>query len=170
MPEKLTPQEAVKIRYEGIYDWNDLYAYINKWFREKKFDYYEVKNVKKPGTYGYEREYEAHAEREESGYVRHDIDIKMHMYHCEDVEVIVNGHKKQKNRAGLMMIEIMPSVTFDWQKKWEKGFKKKARKFFHDYLVRGYAMEQLDKIYYEMYKLHTGIKEHLDLESKYSAY
>ena len=159
-----------RIKFEGVYDWNELYSLITRWFSTKKFDYYENKNVKKPDTFGHEREFEAHAEREESGYIRHDIDIKIHGYDIEDIEVIVNGEKKHKNKTGMLVIEIFPSVVLDWQENWDKRFKKKARAFFHKYIVQGYIYEQLEKVYFETYKLHTEIKKELDLENKYSAY
>lgn len=158
------------IRYEGVLDWAELYSFIVGWFNSKKFDYYEKKNVKKPMDYGYEMEFEAHAEREESGYVRHDIDIKIRGYNIEDIEVIENGKKKKKIRAGMIVINILPSLNLDWQDTWDKKFKKRARDFFHKYIIRGYVYEQVDKVYYEAYKLHTKIKEMLDVGSKYSAY
>lgn len=161
---------TTRIRYDGVFDWNQLYSIITKWYHKGKYDYYEDKNVKKPGTYGYEREYEAHGEREESGYVRYDVEIKIHGNHMEDIEVIENGAKKNKNKTGMIVIDITPMVVLDWQGKWDKKFKKKARDFIHKYIVSGYVYEQLDKIYYETYKLHTQIKEELNLESKYSAY
>ncbi len=161
---------STRIRYEGLLDWKEMYTFIVNWLKSKKFDYHENRNVKKPGPYGYELEYEAHAEREESGYVRHDIDIKIHGYHLEDVEVIVEGEKRPKTRAGMFIIDLTPSVVLDWQDKWDKRLKKKARDFFHKYIIRGYVYEQIDGLHYEMYKLHTKIKEMLDLEHKYSAY
>lgn len=140
------------------------------WFGDKQFDYYEIKNNKKIVTYGYERAYEIHAEREETGYTRHDIDVEIRVYHGEDIEVIVNGEKKKKTKVGLIVIDIRPKLILDWQKKWETGVKKKTRKFFNEYILKGYVLEQLDKVYYEAYKLHNEIKNLLEFESKYSAY
>ena len=70
----------------------------------------------------------------------------------------------------MLVIDLTPSIELDWQHKWDEKFKKKARDFFHKYLIKGYIYEQLDKLYYEMYKLHTKIKEELNMENKYSAY
>ena len=161
---------STRIKFEGVFDWNELYSMITGWVFSKKFDYYERNNVKKAGTYGYERELKAEIERDESGYVKHLLVIHIHAYHIEDIEVSENGHKKKKNRTGMMTIELSPSVELDWQSKWDKKFKKKARDFMHKYIMQGYVQEQLDKIYYEMYKLQTKIKEELKMEAKYSAY
>lgn len=159
-----------RIRFEGVFDWKELYGTIVGWFFDKKYDYYEKTNAKKSGTYGYKFEFEAHAEREESGYVRHDIDIHIVGYHMEDIDVLENGEKKHKTKAGMFIIEITPTLVVDYQDAWDKNVKKKMRDFFHKYIIKGYIYEQLDKVYYESYKLHTKIKEELGLETKYSAY
>ena len=50
---------STRIKFEGVFDWNELYSMITGWVFSKKFDYYERNNVKKAGTYGYERELKA---------------------------------------------------------------------------------------------------------------
>ncbi|MEK6887117.1 MAG: hypothetical protein AABW88_04775 [Nanoarchaeota archaeon] len=161
---------STRIKFEGVFDWDELYSTITGWVFSKKFDYYERNNVRKRETYGYKRELKAEIEREESGYVKHMLKIEIISYHMEDIEVVENGEKKKRTRTGMMTIEISPSIELDWQDKWNKKFKKKARDFMHKYIMQGYVQEQLDKIYYEMYKLQTKIKEELKMEAKYSAY
>ena len=169
MSEKIS-RGGPRIRYDGVFNWEEMYLLFYKWLKSRKYDFYETKNTKKTGTWGFEREYGCHAEREETGYVRHDIDINIHAHHVEDIEIIEGGEKKQVNRVGMVIIDITPSVILDWQDRWDKGGLKKARSFFHKYLLEGYAREQLDKVYYDAYKLHTKLKEFFDLASKYSAY
>jgi hypothetical protein len=169
MPESFE-RGRTRIKYEGIFDWKEFYNTFIKYFFDKKFDFYEGKNVRKPGTYGYEIEYEAHAEREESGYVRHDIDVRIKGFHMEDIEVIENGKKVQRTKAGMIIVDLIPKLVLDWQNRWDKKFKKSVRGFFHKYLLEGYINEQLDKLVYETYKLNTMLKEVMQLEGRYTAY
>ena len=170
MSETIKREQFPRIKFSGIFDWEELHGLMYGWFEEKKYDYFEEKNNRKLVTYGYERDFICHAEREETGYTRHDIDIQIRLFHAEDVEIIVDGEKKKKTKAGLLVIDIKPSIKLDWQDKWSSGTKKKAASFFHKYIITGFILEQLDKVYYEAYKLHTEIKTLLEFESKYSAY
>jgi hypothetical protein len=162
---------STKIKYEGIFDWKELYSLIRNWFIERKYNYFEIKNAKKPTSFGFEFEFDAKGEREETNYVKHTVSINVHGYHMEDVELIVNGEKKNKNRTGMMIIEIKPTLTLDWDNKWETTtFKKHVKKFLHKHVMKKQIDQWKGKLYYESYKLHTQIKENLDMEGKYSAY
>lgn len=171
MPEEKVKGKPTRIKYEGIFDWEELYGLILSWFSDKHYDFYETKNVRKTETYGHKFEYKAHAEREESGYVRHDIDVSIKGFHMEDIEVIENGEKKKKTKIGMLIIDLIPVIVLDFEHGSERGkFVEKLKPFVHKYLLRGYIYEQLDKLYYEMYKLNTKIKEELHMEGKHSAY
>lgn len=156
--------EGSRIKFEGVFDWEGLYSAIVGWFFQKKFDYYEDRNVKKPGPYGYEKEFVCVGERDESGYVRHVIKVALHGYHMEDIEVAEKGGKKKMTRTGMMTIYISPMLELDWQHKWDKRFKKKARTFLHKYMMRGFIDEQKEKLTHETYKLYEEIKKELKLE------
>ncbi len=156
-------KEKIRIRYEGIFDWEKLYSTISGWCKTKHFDYYEERNVKKPEAYGYEKEFRALAEREESGYVIHSIRISLHGHHMEDSESSDNGEKKIKTKTSMMTIDFEPFIELDWQHRWDKKFKKKARDFFHKHMLKGFIEEQLDKITYEAYLLHEAVKDVLGM-------
>jgi hypothetical protein len=170
MSEPIKPGGS-RIRYEGIFDWKELYAAVHEWCSERKFDFYERKHIRKPMTYGNEIEYEAEAERKETAYIKYTIKIYIHAYNVEDVELVIGGKKVQKNKAGMLIIDVTPTMELDYDDKWEKSsFLRKTRKFVHKYLIWRYIRQWRDKIYYEANDLYMQLKEMLDLESKYSAY
>ncbi|MBN2421432.1 hypothetical protein JXB27_04100 [Candidatus Woesearchaeota archaeon] len=160
------------IKFEGVFDWNETYLAIVSWFRSRRFDYFETKNVKKSTTYGFELEYGAKGVREETDYIRYTIKLALHGYHMDNVEIIdKSGEKKQLVKAGYIEIKINPTIDLDWKHKWEgTEFKKKARTFVHEHMIKRKVDEWKDKIYYEAYQLQTKIKEAMNLEHKYSAY
>jgi len=158
---------TTRIRYEGLYDWKKLYNTIHDWFGERQ---YEAKHRKKPRPFGYQYEFEASGERDESNYVKFVIKIKLIAFHIEDVDVIVDGKKEKKNKTGMMTIDLEPIVELDYEKKWETSpAKKKAREFLHKYIMSAKVGDWKDKLHAEAYKLHTEIKKELNLESKYLA-
>jgi hypothetical protein len=70
-----------------------------------------------------------------------------------------------------MVIEISSKLVLDWNSKWETtSFKKNMRTLLHKYIMKNQVNQWKGKLYYETYKLHTRIKENLDVEGKYSAY
>ncbi|HME86828.1 MAG TPA: hypothetical protein VKE88_00235 [Candidatus Nanoarchaeia archaeon] len=170
MAEKHEPGSS-QIRFEGVFDWKEFYHTMVGWFKSRGYEFWEEKNVRKPGTFGYEIEYEAKAVREESHYVKYTIEIKMHGWHMEDVEVIENGEKKQKNKTGMLVIEVNPKVELDWKERFEESkFKKKLRTLFHKHIIRKTVEQWVDKLYYECYLFQTKLRESLNMENKYNAY
>lgn len=161
---------TTRIRYEGIFDWNELYNLIHGWMKSHAYLTTESKHEKKPETYGNKLTFGAEGIRKESGYVKHSLSIKIKIYHMEEVDIVKNNQKQKKDKTGMMVIDITPELILDWQNKWKGSFKEKARKFSHDYLIKGRIEEWKEKLYYEVYGLHTQIKDMLNLEAKYSAY
>lgn len=160
----------VRLRYDGILDWKELYKVMHDWLSRHKYEVFEKKHVRKPGTYGNEMEYELLAEREETDYRKFIIEVKIHAYHIEDIEVIVNGEKKHKNKVGMMILDIIPTLELDWQNRWKSKFAQKAQKFLHSYVIFNLILDWMDKLYYEAYAMHTEIKKAMNMEFKYSAY
>lgn len=175
------------IKYEGVFDWDELYALLKGWLNSKKYDFFETKHNKKPTTFGYEFEFELNAERDETTYVKFKLDIKIKSWNNEDFEVAVNGKKKRKTKTGMLMIDIVPTMELDYENDWEGGkenakkaeeqvktmnkLKKGLRTLMHKYILKKNIKDVWhDKLYYEAYKLQTKIKEELNMESKYSAY
>lgn len=155
MSEKIK-LDRIRIRYKGVFDWEELYSTFVGWFKQKQFDYTEEKNVKKPSTYGYRRELSCLGEREESAYVKYIVKVDIEGNDMEDAA--------NKVKTNMMIIDITPTLELDWQEKWAKSFKKKARAFFHKYMLQGFIDDQKGKLSLETYKLHSLIKKVLGLE------
>ncbi len=160
----MTELQSSQIRYEGVFDWPQLYSAMHGWFSERRYDFHETKHVKKPGTYGHELEFEVKAEREETDYIRYIIEVSIKAYHVEDVEIITEGKKQQKTKTGMLIISLKPVLELDWNKRWNTKFEKKAHEFFTKYIIKKQIEQWKENLQYETYKLQTKIKEELKLE------
>lgn len=175
MPEDVDFKKGkldTKLRYEGVVDLEEMYQTLREWLDYRRFEFHERGHKNKPMPHGREHEITFYAERKESEYVMFIINIYIHAFYVEDVEIIKNGQKKKVQKVGSMYIDIWPTLRLDWQGRWESSsFKRKARTFFHKFIIPAYiGIELEDHLYYMMYKLHTKLKEFLDMESKYTAY
>ncbi len=163
---------SAKLRYEGIVDMEAFFQLIKNWLSDRHFEFHEKAHKKKPMERGFEYEVEMYGKRKETDYVIFMVNVYIHAFFTEDVEIVENGIKKKMQKAGTMIVEVWPTMILDWQNRWEtSAFKKKLRSFFHKYIIKTYInVLWLDRLYYITYKLHTKIKEFLDYESKYNAY
>jgi hypothetical protein len=160
------------LRYSGLVDLEGLFKMIKEWLDYRHFRVFEPAHKRKPMPRGFEHEVEFQGIRKETEYVRYIINVYIHAQYTDEVEVVEKGVKKKIQNTGSMYMEIWPTVELDWQARWEKTpFMKKVRKFFHEYIIKTYIMVVwVDRVYYITYKLHTKLKEFLDLQSKYNAY
>ncbi|MFC1728162.1 hypothetical protein ACFLZ7_01695 [Nanoarchaeota archaeon] len=165
-------RHSARIRFEGLADMEGLFQMIREWLHYRRFEVHEPAHKRKPMPRGFEHETTFYGERKESDYVMFIINVYVHSHFTEDVEIIENGVKKKIQKSGSMVIEIWPTLRLDWQNRWETSeFKKKLRKFFHDVIIKTYIeIIWWDRLYYITYKLHTKIKEFLNMQSHYNAY
>lgn len=168
-PTEVTlPKE--KIQFIGVFDYDELYRKMQAWYKEREYEFREKAYKQKPGASEIELEWEGY--RNETSYVRFWVNIYVHIYDLQDVEIIHEGVKKKMNKARMQM-EISGRIELDWQKEFDQTkYLRRLRDFFHTFVfseTKDLGM-YWDKLYYHIYGFHTAIKNYLDLQTKYSAY
>lgn len=161
-----------RIRYQGIFDLEGLFKMIYKWLDERGYEVREVKlkhKVPKPAGINQEVWWEAFIT--ETDYVTMWVKLRFFFYEMNDVEVVKEGKKKLLTK-GRLSIEIESYLELDWQSRWETSIFLRHFRTFYEKRVINHEIEDVywDKNYYNTYKLHTKIKEHLDFETKTNAY
>ncbi len=164
------PIPREKIQYIGTFNFDELYKKMQAWYAEKEYKFHEKAYKQKPGASDIELEWEGY--RNETSYVRFWVNIYVHIFDLQDVEIIQEGVKKKMNKAR-MQIEVWGRIQLDWQEEFAKTrFFRRLRDFFHTFVFSETKDLGLywDKLYYHIYGLHTSIKDYLDLQTKYTAY
>ncbi len=161
-----------RIKYDGLFDWDGLYRLIYGWFIDRGY-YFEEKSLKHkvPTPMGEEREYWFQGWRKMTEYAKIWIDVYMHFYEAREVEVIKDGKKKKLMKARFF-IEMSGKVETDFQGRWDKsGFNLWLKDLFDQTVVRR-DMDVIwsDRHYYIIYKLHTLIRQYLDMQARDNAY
>jgi hypothetical protein len=164
---RLTGKRLDYIKYFGIIDLDNLYREIVKWFKDRKYDFYETLYKDKPP----ELELEWHAERKVDDFYRYIIEIYFHFYDIEEIDVIQHGVKKKMIRSRVW-IKIEPFVELDYQDRWsDTAFKKALFTFyFNNIIKREFLLLHADKLWYISYRLHKRFKELLGMETATNAY
>ena len=161
---------TVWIKYKGIWDMEDLYVSMTDYLRERKFKFQErIYKHKVPSPFGVERQYTWQANRYEDEYMDWVIDIYIHTYDAQDIQVTMADGSKPTFTKGRILIEFKGHIQYDYEKHFEHSvFYAQLRNFFHKYVIRK-KMEQKwwDELWYrEIHPLHDMVKKRLKIEAE----
>jgi|TARA_Y100000310_G_scaffold216244_1_gene217263 hypothetical protein len=158
------------IQYKGVWDMQDLYEFAASFFSRQKFKFYEKKYIQKsPGPFGPETYYVWEATRDVEEYYRFVLNLFLHTYDTQDVEVVMKDGSKRTFTKGRIWIQFTGRVEMDYDKRWEENvFYANLRNFYHKYVIWK-KIEGIwwDQLYYKIFlKLHSLVKERLKMESE----
>lgn len=166
------PMYVHYIKHYGIFDLQGLYQMIYNWLVDRGFEVRELKvKHKVPSAAGEEDEIWWDAWINETDYIKNWISLIFFFYDIKEVEVVKEGKKKKLTRARIL-IELNGKVETDWQGKWKRNaFLSNLQKFYEKFVIKK-DIDNIwwDKLYYNMLKLQTAIKEYLDQEAKANAF
>jgi len=167
---KTLPANTAYLQHKGVWDMQDLYEFLASFFSKNKFKFYEKKYiVKHPSPFGPETYYVWQAIRKVEEYYKYIIDIFLHTFDTQDVEVAMKDGSKRTFVKGRLWIQLIGRVETDYEKRWEeKAFYANLRAFYHKYVIWK-KIEGIwwDNMYYTVFlKLHSLIKERLKMESE----
>ncbi|MAE42662.1 hypothetical protein CMO93_02735 [Candidatus Woesearchaeota archaeon] len=164
-----TPADVAYVQYKGVWDMQDLYEFVASFFSKSKFKFYEKKYIhKRPGPFGPETYHVWEARKDEEEYYRTLIDLFLHTYDTQDIEVTMKDGTKKTFTKGRLWIQIKGTIQLDYEKRWEeKAFYANLRNFYHKYVIwKKIEAIWWDKMHYTLFlRLHSLIKERLKMEA-----
>ncbi len=161
----------VRIRYKGVFNLDGLYKKMVLWFKRRHFEFQERLYKDKPP----ELEIVWQARRRRTGYIMDVIDVHIHIFDMEPVEVIEKGVKKKLTHAR-MTITLLPTILTGYadifgHQKWNTNFHRKLMEFYNKYVLRrDLDLAYDDALYYELFALHAFIKDYLKMEARGNLY
>ena len=162
------------LQYKGVWDMQDLYEFVASFFSRAKFKFYERRYIhKRPGPFGPETYHVWEAIRNVEDYYRYVINIFLHTYDTQDVEVVMKDGSKKIFTKGRLWIQFKGRTEFDYEKKWnENDFYIHLKDFYHKYVVhKKIESTWWDQMYYSVFlKLIALVKERLKMESEAHEY
>ena len=166
--ERWVPAPPSFIRYQGMWDMQDLYQSIADWFRLKKYKFNEDMYEHRPPTpFGRERYLIWFATRKDNEYTQVRYDIYLHTWDTHDAEVATPDGEKKTFSKGRLWIELKVVILYDFEKRWDtKVFFRYMKEFYNKYVIKKKSeYEYSPKFRTEMFELHAMIKNRLKFES-----
>lgn len=165
MSEKIVIGKELKIKYNGIFDFSDLYRKMKFWLEwngygpEKGLERTYTERIKPNGK---QIEIKWVAENDVSEYVSSFIEITFFIIGLESVEIEKEG-KKIKTKKGDIEIRITGYVVLNKDDVMgeDTSFKNKIyKKFILKRNIDGYKIDAYD----DLYGIHDEIKSYLNLQ------
>lgn len=166
------PLPPLRIKYKGLYDMDGLYLLIVQWIKARRMEFHETAYKHKvPSPMGAEQEISFTGEREVNEYVKFSLDVDMHLWDMTEVEVEKDGVKKKLTNARIEIV-LSGNIELDYEEMWKQSnFFMKLRDWFYTYILdKEIGAFYLDPWYYRVQRLHTQIKDFLDMQAKGYAY
>ena len=158
------------MQYKGVWDMQDLYEFIASFFSRHKYKFYEKRLIqKRPGPFGPEIYYIWEATKNEEEYYKFKINLFLHTFDTQDVEVVMKDGTKRTFTKGRLWVQFRGSVEMDYDQRWEESaFYANLRNFYHKYIIwKKIEAIWWDKMYYTIFlKLQSLFKERLKMESE----
>ena len=160
------------LRYVGLFDFDGLYAATVDWAKNEGYIWYESAYKHKiPSPKGAEQELLWFMEKKVTEYIHFKIQIDIHSWDQREVEVDVNGKKKNLTQARFHL-KMTGILTGDWQKRFAKGgfLGQKLGKWYGEMVYKKEFYNYYDQLYYRMWNLHAILKKYLDMQTQKHVY
>ncbi len=160
-----------RIKFKGIFDYGGLQKNIWKWQSRRGFSVHEILYKRKPGNeVGKEEEIKYRSWIKETDFVKYWINMFIHTWDIQPVEVVENGKKKNLIKARVL-IEFTAERDWDYGNMFTKNwFSANLLKFYMKYIRHKGTDKEWDAIwtdrhYYYLQKLMAEVKEFLKMET-----
>lgn len=126
---------STSVKYDGIFNFNELYKFCHKWLRDSGYVIFEEKSyeeTKKPGKEKKSR-IDWKCTKKITDYFRYELEVDFH----PDVEKIEakRGRKKLNTDKGKVDIGVKGKLIYDYEGVWEGNVLLKFLRGVYDYFV-----------------------------------
>jgi hypothetical protein len=161
----LGPDKRLTLKYKGIFDLQELYALIKKWYDDRKFEFHEYNYKAKQPSVG-ELDMFFRGYRNDSEWLRIWVEVYIKFWDLEDIEVIKEGRKTTMNR-GRLRIYFEVDMEYDYENKFESSkFMEAVREFYVKFIWLRKFQVYADKIEYEVHGFSEQVKQFLNVGAK----
>jgi hypothetical protein len=134
-----------KQEYTGIFDFKGFYSFAHTWLKDEGYGVTEERYIEKVKGDSRDLTIEWKATKDLSDYFRIEFKVKFEVEGMTDVEIEIDGQRKQANK-GKVVTEIVGSLVMDREGKWETTpFNRFMRDIYNKYIVptRVWSMRDL---------------------------
>ncbi|MBU0907531.1 MAG: hypothetical protein KKD18_01355 [Nanoarchaeota archaeon] len=133
-----------KMEHEGLFDLKAMYVFAHNWYIEPGFGVTEEEYIEKLKGDARDLVIKWKATKDVSDYFKFETKMKYEIENMTDVEVEIDGKRKQMNK-GKIKLEIVGALVYDKDGKWESSaYNRFMRDVYNKYIIpsRVEAMKQ----------------------------
>ena len=163
MSEKKLVIDQLRLNYNGLMNFGELFKVVDGWFYEKGFDKFEKKHEEIVLPSGKDIEIELRPWKKITDYAKHIIRIRMYVRGLKNVEIEKDGIKTTLQQGSIRM-KFDAYLETDYENKWEQNmYFYFLRAVFDKYVYRTYDARIEEHLVEDTYHLHSTIKSYLNL-------
>jgi len=118
LAERRIVVDNLRLSYEGLFNLNELYLIMDKWFRERGYDKFERKNFEHVYKEGRQIEMEIMPWKKITDYAKIQTKIIMLFTDIKDTVIQVDGKDVRMN-SGKCLFTFQGYLETDYEHKWE---------------------------------------------------
>ncbi len=157
-----------KIFYKGIAKLEDAYIFAYDWLRENEFDVTEKlysEKIQAGGAKDIEIKWNASVKI--SDYFRITLEIAWKLLGMKEVEIEIDGQKKESNKFSELSITVKGILEKDWSNKWEPNpIHKFFKELYQKYIIPQRIEEKQDLVREITQKFTDEMKAYFELVGK----
>ena len=155
-----------ELEHSGLFDFSVLYSFCHAWLKEDGYGVNEDKYSEKVSGNKRDIKIEWKATKDISDYFKEEYKIKFEIGELTNVEVEIDGEKKNMNK-GKIKIEITGILVRDKDSKWEiSPFNKFIRGIYNKYIIPSRVNDRAAAVAGKAHAMKEEIKKFLELSGK----
>jgi len=152
-----------KISYEGLFRTKELYATVQTWAEDNKYELKQERHAETVSESGKELSLPLELEKKSSDYVKFHLKCSIDIENLEDV-MVKKGEKQEKMHKGSITVNIKAVIETDYEDKWHKKPFWMFLKGLHDKFLKAEEIKDFEKqLKNDLGSLNDEIKAHLNL-------
>jgi len=161
-------KQVIKERLEhiGLFDFSDVYGYAHSLLKDDKYGVTEERYAEKLEGNKKDIIAEWKAEKELSDYFKLELKVKIEAKNLTDVEVEIDGEKKEMNK-GELSFDIAGTLLKDPEGKWEgSALWRFMRDFYNKFIIPRRVKRTEDMVRNSVIGFKDDLKAYLELTGK----
>ncbi len=162
MSQKLTIASGLKIKQRSVFNLDELYKTMFRWFELYGYDMQELEYKDSMEGNAKHLEIKWKATKRIDDYIQYIVITNFLILGLESVEIEQDGIKTKTNK-GEVEINLTGFLEKDYEEKWESGYAKVIRDVYDKYVIHDRIDSLSGELYEEIYKLIDEVKAFLNL-------
>ena len=156
-----------KVKYAGLGNFKDAYKYAYEWLKDRSFSVIEESYSEKISGNSKDIEVSWAANKKITDYFKITLGLKWRVMGMTDVEVEIDGKKKNMNKFAELTIELKGVLEKDYNSKWENTpINRFLRDTYHKFVIPARTEQKEGEVMAVVQDFKEEMKAFFDLSAR----